>query len=124
MSNLPSWYTKARKVPGMSGRMWAVLDHMADLPEHERRTRTGALIRQGAKFSITVDGYAMVDFSARGGETHSGAFWGEWAETVANVYGLIDHLNASGRRIGWNSEDAAAMSRALSDTVGIDYRQG
>jgi hypothetical protein len=111
------WYTLMIRVPGIHKRTRTLLDHMANRPESERAESTGCYIVPGARFMLTSDKFALVDFVTAHGERKSGAFWGSWPEIVAKIDSLSAHMGAHGEAIGWTRDHSRAMVAALVSTV-------
>lgn len=117
---LPQWYQfLCKHADGLSPRMWALLDHLADLPEAERGPRTGSYLVPGARFTITSDGHAMIDFQRQNGERHLGAYFGTWIETLDNLANLGNLFDQHGTRCAGYS---GALFEAIKAKVGTDYR--
>ncbi len=119
----PEWHKLIQQV-GVSGKMRTLCDHLADISEYERKCATGSYIHPGAKFCITSDGYALVDFVDSNGKYRPGSFWGSWGDTVSNVMSLADFLSENfdtdeddkGFRAGQE------IGQALRSKIGVNYQ--
>lgn len=121
LQDAPEWHQFLQQHV-LGGRVRALIDHLADISEEERLRVTGAYIAPGAKFNVTSDAFAMVDFVDRHGMHHHGAFWGSWDDAVKMVSQLAGFIEEQCERpMDRRHELANDLVNALHRSVGTNY---
>lgn len=122
LQDAPEWHQFLQEhVRG--GRVRVLIDHLADISEVERLNVTGAYICPGAKFNVTSDAFALVDFVDSYGQPHPGAFWGTWDDTVQMVSSLAGFIekHCTSKDEDKRHELANDLVNALHKHLGTNY---
>ncbi len=120
LEQAPEWHKfLAKHIVG--GRDRVLIDHLADIAEADRKYATGAYIVPGSLFTITSDGFAMINFVDPEGNYHHGAFWGDWSPTIKRIL-LYRQFIADRADPDAAKQMSVELINAVERWTGRDYR--